>query len=449
MIRAAWILTAALSVPGAAVAGLAASQPAAPLTADQLAEVYELYLRGREQAQGFDPAGDAAAIATYRKALDVAPRAADLRAALATLLAQNQQLAEARVEARRAIEVDEDNREAHRVLGLIEAAEIQQAPDAATPAMLQEAIGHLEYALAGGPTDLAVELTIAELYLQHGNPARAAAAARRFLEDRPGFPRAVMVLVSALDASGRSEEIPAALAELRELPAAELLALADSFREEGALGHVVTLLEPRVKEPLPADVQSGAFGRMAAVLGMALIELGDSKRALAVMEDARARQGGGLPLLFFLAAAYERDGQHAAAERTYRALLADDPAHAPSLNNLGYMLADRGEKLDEAVELIRRALALDRDNPGYLDSLGWAYFRLRRFEQALDPLERAARAMPGTSVVQAHLGDLYLEMKRYGEAAAAFERALGGDRQDVDVAALTEKRDRARTLAGP
>jgi tetratricopeptide (TPR) repeat protein len=186
---------------------------------------------------------------------------------------------------------------------------------------------------------------------------------------------------------------------------------------------------------------------MAAALGMALTGLGESKRAIGVMEGARQKKASGRLLLFSLGAAYERDGQHDAAERTFRTLIADAPDHHQALNYLGYMLADRGQKLDEAVGFINRALALNVDNPSYLDSLGWAYFRQRKFEEARSPLERAAKALPDVSVIQDHLGDLYVELKRYSDAAAAFERALGGDRDDVDVAAITKKRDRARELA--
>jgi tetrahydrodipicolinate N-succinyltransferase len=61
---------------------------------------------------------------------------------------------------------------------------------------------------------------------------------------------------------------------------------------------------------------------------------------------------------------------------------------------------------------------------------------------------RAAAGLPKASVVQEHLGDLYLQIKRYADAAAAFDRALAGDRDSVDAGALTKKRDRARALAG-
>ena len=112
------------------------------------------------------------------------------------------------------------------------------------------------------------------------------------------------------------------------------------------------------------------------------------------------------------------------------------------------MLADRGQKLPEALGFIKRALAIDEDNPAYLDSLGWVYYRMGEFDNARAPLERAARQLPKVSVINEHLGDLYLQLKRYADAATAFDRALSGDRDGIDAAALEKKRDRARVLAG-
>ena len=72
------------------------------------------------------------------------------------------------------------------------------------------------------------------------------------------------------------------------------------------------------------------------------------------------------------------------------------------------MLANNNRKLADAVVFITRALAEEPDNPAYLDSLGWAYYRLQQFQLALPPLEKAATAVPESSVIQDHLGDLYL-----------------------------------------
>ncbi len=226
------------------------------------------------------------------------------------------------------------------------------------------------------------------------------------------------------------------------------LALADAKIAAGDVKGAVAVLEPRVTAAREADVRSGTFTRMASNLAAALQELGEQPRAIAVLEAAQRRDPTDTDLQFELAAGYERSGRTEDAERVFRALIAKDPQHAEALNYLGYMLAERGRQLDEAVDLVKRALVLDAENPSYLDSLGWAYFKKGSYDSARDPLERAAAARPRNSVIQDHLGDLYLQVKRYRDAVAAFDRALAGDRDGIDVPAVTKKRDRARELAG-
>jgi tetratricopeptide (TPR) repeat protein len=219
------------------------------------------------------------------------------------------------------------------------------------------------------------------------------------------------------------------------------------------LGHrgdqrgVVSVLGPRVAAPTERDVESGMFGEMATMLSGAHVDLGDVNRGIRTLEDARKRTPDDIDLLFALASTYERDDQAGRAERVFREIIAADPEHAAALNYLGYMLVDRGQKLTGALGFIERAIAAGGENPSYLDSLGWAYYRLSRFADAVGPLERAADGAPTVSVIQDHLGDAYMKLERYEQAAAAFDRALAGDRDGVDEKTLTRKRDRARAAS--
>jgi len=111
------------------------------------------------------------------------------------------------------------------------------------------------------------------------------------------------------------------------------------------------------------------------------------------------------------------------------------------------MLADRGERLDEAVALIERALAIDPGNGSYLDSLGWAYFKLRRYEDARTRLAEAASQLPTNSVVQDHLGDALAALGRHADAIGAWQRALAGDREAIDPDVIASKIARAKDQA--
>jgi len=125
-------------------------------------------------------------------------------------------------------------------------------------------------------------------------------------------------------------------------------------------------------------------------------------------------------------------------------LIGRDPMDANALNSLGYMLAERGDRLEEAVTLLQRALKIEPGNPSYLDSLGWAYFQQGRLDLADPPLTEAAEKLQSNSVVQDHLGDLRYKQRRFADAAAAWERALTGDGQSVDKSKLQGKIREAR-----
>ena len=103
------------------------------------------------------------------------------------------------------------------------------------------------------------------------------------------------------------------------------------------------------------------------------------------------------------------------------------------------MLAERGERLEEAIELVQRALKIDPANPSFLDSLGWAYYRQGKLDLADPPLTEAAGKLPRSSVVNDHLGDLRFKQKRYADAAAAWERSLAGDGESIKRAEIEKK----------
>jgi tetratricopeptide (TPR) repeat protein len=132
------------------------------------------------------------------------------------------------------------------------------------------------------------------------------------------------------------------------------------------------------------------------------------------------------------------------AERALRGLIARDPNDANALNSLGYMFADRGERLDEAVGLLERALEIEPGNPSFLDSLGWAFFRQGRLAQAERPLAEAAEKLPDNSVIQDHLGDLRFRQQRYADAISSWERALAGDGEEIDRGEIEKKLRDAR-----
>jgi tetratricopeptide (TPR) repeat protein len=164
-----------------------------------------------------------------------------------------------------------------------------------------------------------------------------------------------------------------------------------------------------------------------------------------VPSRAKGRESDAALLLAQLAHAHMELDQDDQAIAILTTAVASDPMSAPALNSLGYTLAERGERLPEAISYIERALKVEPDNPSYIDSLGWALFRQGRFAEAEPHLEKAATALPQQSVIQDHYGDVLAQRGKWLEAIGAWERALKGDGADIDKPAIEKKIRDART----
>lgn len=129
-------------------------------------------------------------------------------------------------------------------------------------------------------------------------------------------------------------------------------------------------------------------------------------------------------LYFSRGIAKSRSGDTAAAEEDFRAALAINPDQPQVLNYLGYSLVEEQRKLDEALGMIERAVAASPDSGYIVDSLGWALYRLGRYEEAVSHMERAVELEAVDPVVNDHLGDVYWAVGREREAMFQWQRAL-------------------------
>jgi predicted Zn-dependent protease len=148
------------------------------------------------------------------------------------------------------------------------------------------------------------------------------------------------------------------------------------------------------------------------------------RRAAAAARDAVRKFPESTEALFRLGSSLERAGSPAEAEQVFLRLLEKKPADAATQNYLGYMWADRGEKLDRAREMLEKAVAREPRNGAYLDSLGWVYFRLGRLDAAARNLSEAHRRDPDDATIEEHLGDLAERLGNRDEAIGHWERAL-------------------------
>jgi tetratricopeptide (TPR) repeat protein len=167
----------------------------------------------------------------------------------------------------------------------------------------------------------------------------------------------------------------------------------------------------------------------------------------AASKSKQEKQG----VLFARGAMYERMKNFDAAEAEFRKVLAADPENAGALNYLGYMLADRDIRLDEAQKMIQHALEIEPGNGAYLDSLGWVYYRQNQLEMAEDQLHKALDKIGNDPTVHDHLGDVYAKQGKTKEAILQWqtslkewEKAAPADADPQEVAKVTKKLEDAR-----
>jgi len=176
----------------------------------------------------------------------------------------------------------------------------------------------------------------------------------------------------------------------------------------------------------------------------------DMMKALDRADQLAATDGEKERVFFMRGAGLERQKKYDQSEAAFRKALELNPKDAGALNYLGYMLADRNVRLEEAYDLIKRAVDLEPENGAYLDSLGWVYFRQGKLDDARGLLERALERMPDPTVHD-HLGDVYLKLGKTKEAIAQWQDSLRefqkGTRQEADpeeMASVNRKLDEAQ-----
>lgn len=148
---------------------------------------------------------------------------------------------------------------------------------------------------------------------------------------------------------------------------------------------------------------------------------------------------------FYLGDALEHEKKYDESEAAFRKVLAINPNNAQALNYLGYSLADRNVKLDEAYTMVKRALDQDPGKGEYMDSLGWVYYRQGKLSEAEDLLLRALEKSSDPTIHD-HLGDVYAKEGKTAEAVAQWQASVKeykeGDQADVEpgeMAKVTQK----------
>jgi tetratricopeptide (TPR) repeat protein len=198
----------------------------------------------------------------------------------------------------------------------------------------------------------------------------------------------------------------------------------------------------------PADLE---VYRQLANIYTRLRRWQDAASAIDQADQLSSKSDDKFFIAFLRGTLYERQKLYDQAETEFRKALALDPNNSMTLNYLGYMLADHGIKLEEALGMIKKAVELDPQNYAYLDSLGWAYFKLGQYGLAETDLRKAVERNSADATVHDHLGEVYEKTGRLKLAAAQWEESLNeyshtmaADMDPGDQGRLQKKLDSVR-----
>lgn len=163
------------------------------------------------------------------------------------------------------------------------------------------------------------------------------------------------------------------------------------------------------------------------------------REAEKIIRTGLARKPESVPLQFQLGATFERQKEFQRAEEIFKQILQKDSNHAGVLNYLGYMLADLDIRLQEALAYIKKAVEIDPYNGAYLDSLGWAYFKLSELELAEIHLVKAAQLNDADATIYDHLGDLYFRLGQYDKARQYYQKSILWAQEEEEHKRVREK----------
>ena len=192
------------------------------------------------------------------------------------------------------------------------------------------------------------------------------------------------------------------------------------YLQDGEYQELLDAME-RATKKVPKD------SRLYFLLGLGYSRLNEHEKAVPALEHSLALKPNEIDVLSSLA--LELDGMHRyeQSDSLYELSLKIDPKYDLVLNNYSYSLAERGLQLDRALQMALQAIAAEPDNASYLDTVGWIYFRLAKYEEARRYIQKAITAGGASATVYEHMGDICSKLGEKEDAERYWKQALDMD----------------------
>ncbi len=207
------------------------------------------------------------------------------------------------------------------------------------------------------------------------------------------------------------------------------------LREAGRIDELLALLRKTIADP---NRRRPLF---YALLASLYEEKNEIDTAINLLSNALDLFPNDQQILFESAILLDKKGRQEEAIARMQQILELYPDHPEALNYIGYTWADKNINLDKALAYIKKAVEVKPDNGYILDSLGWVYYRLGRFEEAREQLEKAVQLAPDDPNIYDHLGDVYVSLKEFAKAREVYGKAIGLFEEEERKTALRKKID--------
>jgi tetratricopeptide (TPR) repeat protein len=270
------------------------------------------------------------------------------------------------------------------------------------------------------PDSYNVDITICRILLSQEKYDEAIMILEDVLKTNPEL-TAVRYLLGM--AYSRNNEEQKAVAQLQFIPAESNLYEDAIFLQVKILSQAddaagaINILEKQIGSPA---TRKPSF---YILLGSLYRQNEEIEKGREVFEQGIKLYPDDVDLLYNYGIFLEKTGKHDDAMAKMQEVLALDPDNGAALNYVGYTWADNNVNLEKALEYVKRAVELLPDDGYVRDSLGWVYFKLGKFDQAIAELEKASEMVDNDPVIREHLGDVYMRMKQFEKARASYEEA--------------------------
>ncbi len=365
-----------------------------------------------------------AAEQAFKKALEVKPGFADAVIALGALYSRDKKEKEA---TELLVNFQKNQGPNTRVAEILAQSYMEAAK-------YDEAYEQLEY-LEGADDALNVKLKMALILIEKKIYDKATVKLEEILKEAPESDKIRFYLGAVYEETKQEDK---ALAQYKKIPSGSRF-YSDSVTHAAFILKNKNKTDEGLKLLEKAIADKKGQPQVHSMYASLLEEKGELGRALAVMQNAIQTFPEDAQMHFYYGTLQDKKGEKDEVITTMKKVLELNPNHIQGLNYLAYTWAEKGENMNEAEAMARKALKLEPKDAYVMDTLGWILFKQGQLDESIKVLENAYKAQPSVGIIAEHLGDVYYKKSLTDRALKMYNKALNVETDPKKIEELRQK----------